>query len=208
MTNSRRRLDLSVIQVAASVLAAVTATVAASYLGVAGTVIGAAVASGVAAVANAVYGHSLHRTRERVRTVRGLPPMPIAVQGPPQLPPVTTPPRLRRFALVAVSLFAMVLAVVTGFEAIAGRPLADLLRGDTGSGTTLFGADAASTRTRQPSPAQTVTVTQSVVVTTPTVTRTAPAVTETSTPTVTTTPSSAPATSPSTSTSPSASSTP
>ena len=60
---------LSLTQLVATGLAAVTATVAASYLGVAGTVIGAAVASVLTAVGNAVYGTSLRTTRDRVREV-------------------------------------------------------------------------------------------------------------------------------------------
>jgi len=204
-TTNARRLDLSLTQVLTGVLAAVTATVAASYLGVAGTVIGAALASAVTVIANAVFGHSLRSTQAHVREVRGLPPMPPALDAAPQLPPVEASPWLRRIALGTVSLFAVVLTLVTGFEAVAGRPLADFLRGDSGSGTTLFG-DNAGTHQLVPSRATTVTVTQSVVVTTPTVTSTAPAVTETSTPTVTTTPTSTPPSS--TTETPSPSSTP
>lgn len=54
-------------QVAASGLAAVSATVAASYFGVAGTVIGAGLVSVIAVVASAVYSYSIRRTRSRVR---------------------------------------------------------------------------------------------------------------------------------------------
>jgi hypothetical protein len=62
-------LELSGTQLVAAALAAVTATVAGSYLGVSGTVIGAALASVLTAVGNAVYGHSLRSTRDRVREV-------------------------------------------------------------------------------------------------------------------------------------------
>jgi cytoskeletal protein RodZ len=134
--------------------------------------------------------------------------MPPAPVGPPQLPPARDLPRLRRFAVVGVSLFVGVLGLVTGVEAVAGRPLSDLLRGQSASGTTLFGASTGSEGTgTAPRGTQTVTVTQSVVVTTPTVTKTASPVTTTATPTVTQTgspapSSSAPSESPSPSTSP------
>jgi hypothetical protein len=62
-------VKISLIQVVATALAAITATVVASFLGVAGTVAGAAVASTMSVVGTAVYSHSLRRTRERVRTV-------------------------------------------------------------------------------------------------------------------------------------------
>ncbi|HWG23812.1 hypothetical protein [Actinospica sp.] len=51
------RLNLTTSQVAASALAACSASVVASYLGVAGTVIGAAVGSVVATTGAAIWGH-------------------------------------------------------------------------------------------------------------------------------------------------------
>lgn len=55
------RLNLTTSQVAASALAACSASIVASYLGVAGTVIGAAVGSVVATTGAAIWGH-LFRT--------------------------------------------------------------------------------------------------------------------------------------------------
>ena len=69
-----RRLNLSAIQVMASVLAAVTGALAASYLGVAGTIIGAAVFSFASTVGAAVYRHALGRATDRLRSTAGLPP--------------------------------------------------------------------------------------------------------------------------------------
>jgi hypothetical protein len=214
----RARLELSATQLIATALAAITATVAASYLGVSGTVIGAAVASVVSAIGNAVYSHSLRRTRDRMRgTVgagRGLParpgqalrpggragpPLPYRAQDSviagrmPVLPapvPAGSAPRQRsvwrRIAFGSVALFAALLAVVTGVEVVSGRPLSDLVRGSSGSGTSLFGSRqvAAGKARRAPhsAPIVTRTVTPSVVVTTPTVTHTATAVTRTATP--------------------------
>jgi hypothetical protein len=210
--------DLSATQLLATALAAVTATIAASYLGVSGTVIGAGVASVVSAIGNAVYGHSLRRTRERVRG------RPLAIQdsdathpagarAPERAPVLPSPAPVRPsaagrnpwrgIAIGSLSVFAAVLAVVTGVEMVAGRPLSDLVRGEAGTGTSVFGTGTGTststgtstgTGTGTPTggttpapgpPTVTRTVTPSVVVTTPTVTPTAPAPTGTATPTVT-----------------------
>jgi len=61
---------LSVTQMVASALAAVTTTWALSYLGVAGTVIGAGLASIVTVLGNHLYAQSIERTRHQVRTYR------------------------------------------------------------------------------------------------------------------------------------------
>ncbi|MEP7021561.1 MAG: hypothetical protein ABI808_12975 [Pseudonocardiales bacterium] len=189
------RLQLSATQLIASALAAVTATIAASYLGVSGTVIGAAIASVVTVTGNAVYGHSLHRTSERVRTVvpttaRWLPPVHPDLDPPPvPAEPLPRAPLTRKLALAAVAVFATVLALVTSVELIAGHPLSDLLRGTSSQGTTVFGTQPeSSNEPAQPAPTVTQTVVPKVVLTTPTVTQTAPAVTKTATPTVTPSP--------------------
>lgn len=219
------RLELSATQLVASALAAITATIAASYLGVSGTVVGAAVASVLTALGNAVYGHSLRSTGNRVREVvpgavrfapRAAPGDPtaalptarrsVADGQPPILPTPIGRPRperqslrpgpqrhpWRRLAIGAVTVFAAVLAVVTGIEVVGGRPISDLLRGNSGSGTTLFGGDNAAHAGPAAPPSEptvTQTVIPSVVVTTPTVTRTAAPVTQTTTPTTTPPPS-------------------
>jgi hypothetical protein len=218
------RFDLSVTQLVATALAAITATVVGSYLGVSGTVLGAAVASVVAAIGNAVYSHSLRSTRDRVREVvpvarfTGRPA--VAPAGPPTgerppVLPVSNPRRRERnpwrgIALGSISVFVAVLAVITGVEVVAGRPISDLVRGESGSGTSVFG-DAPQTSgggsTPSGTPTVTKTVTPSVIVTTPTATRTAPTVTKTVTPTATATPST-PATPSSPPTTPSSSSSP
>jgi hypothetical protein len=64
-----RTLDLSLSQVLAGALAAVSSAVAASYFGVAGTLLGAAVGSVIGTVATAVYRHSLSRTGRKVREI-------------------------------------------------------------------------------------------------------------------------------------------
>ncbi|HLI39003.1 MAG TPA: hypothetical protein VKV80_16940 [Streptosporangiaceae bacterium] len=66
----RPRLELSGIQLAASVLASVTGAILASGLGVAGTIAGTAVAAFASTAGGAVYKHYLARTGERLRAVR------------------------------------------------------------------------------------------------------------------------------------------
>jgi hypothetical protein len=200
--STRPRLQLSATQLIASVLAAITATIAASYLGVNGTVIGAGVASLLTVVGNAVYSHSIHKTGERVRTVapsaaRWIPTsaavradsasttvLPRLDSAPSRAertpPPIST---WRRASFTAVGLFAAVLAVLTSVELVTGRPISDLLRGTSGSGTTVFGSTQATSGTSTPVPQVTVTqtVVPTVVTETPTITQTAPAVTVTPT---------------------------
>jgi hypothetical protein len=186
----RPRFELSATQLLATALAAITATVAASFLGVTGTVIGAALASVVSAIGTAVYTHSLHHTRARVREAvpgRWREPASGDDNEPPETQPRVRQSRTRwhGVAIGSLALFATVLTLVTGVELVTGRPLSDLVRGDTGSGTSVFGTNAKNAAVEEPAPAPTVTktVTPSVVVVTPTVTQTAPAVTETAAPT-------------------------
>ena len=168
------RFSLSATQVIASALAATTATFAASYLGVAGTVIGAAVASVLTVVGNAVYSHSIRRTGERVRVA-----VPIAARWTPRdasarrrpAAAARARPRARGVADDGRRVRRRLRrrpARVTGVELVAGRPLTDVVRGTTGSGTTLFGDAVQQTTSAQtPTPTTTVTVTPSVVVVTP-----------------------------------------
>ena len=190
MSTDRPRLQLSATQILASALAAVTATFAASYLGVAGTVIGAGVASVLTVVGNAVYSHSLQRV------ARMAPPP--AAHRPAQVPAEhPARPSRRSWAMIAAAsagVFVGVLAMVTVVELAAGRPLSDVVRGRSGTGTSVLGDVGASTRTSTPpartsspaapSPAATVTVTPHVVTRTPTVTVTGAPTTVTQTPTV------------------------
>src|ERR671916_808240 len=67
---AKTTVPLSVVQVLAGALAAVSAAVVASTFGLAGTLLGAAVTSVVATVAGALYTHSLERARARIRIRR------------------------------------------------------------------------------------------------------------------------------------------
>lgn len=65
----RRRIDLSLPQVAGSAVAAVAAAVMASQLGVYGTIAGAGVMSVVATCGGSVFQHFFRRTGEQIREV-------------------------------------------------------------------------------------------------------------------------------------------
>lgn len=204
------RLHISATQLIASALAAVTATIAASFLGVSGTVIGAAVASVVTVLGNAVYGHSLRQTGNRVRTIvpAGVRWAPVASDGRSAGPdgrsagsgPATPRRRERKkstsprvLAAACVGMFALVLVLVTTVELVAGQPLSDLLRGRSGSGTSLLGGDPEprsqpGPTPSTPRPSSTVIRPAHVVPGTPTVTVTAPPSTTTVTPSPTTQP--------------------
>ncbi|MCU1657707.1 MAG: putative secreted protein [Pseudonocardiales bacterium] len=221
--HARSRLQLSATQLAASALAAVTATIAASFLGTNGTVIGAAIAAVVTVTGNAVYSHSIHRTRERVRSVGGrgprddVPPTtPVPAGSKPRRTRTIEPRTVRRLGLAAVGLFAATLAILTGIEVVAGGPVSALVRGNSASGTTVFGSQPQNTTTTTTTTNPTGTVTQTVVpkvvTSTPTTTRTAapvtvmptattPATLRTTTRTATSTPT--PSATPTTSTAPS-----
>jgi hypothetical protein len=165
--------QLSVTQILASVLAAVTATFAASYFGVSGTIIGAALASVVTVVGNAVYSHSIQRTGERVRNAVPIPVWPplnaraATARHVPPAPPETAAlpgsrgPVLgwRHAAVAAAGLFLVIAGIVTGIELAAGRPLANLVHDRSGSGTSLFGGShpTSSTTPATPTPAATPT---------------------------------------------------
>ncbi|QIQ02242.1 hypothetical protein [Streptomyces liangshanensis] len=151
---SRKRLDLSVPQVAGSAVAAITAAVLASQLGVYGTVIGAGVVSVVATCGASVFQHVFRRTGEQIRVV--------TVQAKPkgrQVPAAPTPPRpspaaagevpprdgefgeatvhgtrvrgWKRPVRAAVVVFLVAMIGITGFELISGRDLSG------GKGTTV-----------------------------------------------------------------------
>ena len=138
----RRRLDLSLTQVVAGALAAVSAAWAASMLGVAGTVIGAAVVSVTITVLSAVYQHGARRTSERLRARRRAELAGHPVAAPPDsdddedfdlqrtmvLPALDLEDergyRWGRIALLSLGVFLLAMAAVTVLELATGRTLA------------------------------------------------------------------------------------
>ncbi|HMG61555.1 MAG TPA: hypothetical protein VK599_01275 [Streptosporangiaceae bacterium] len=162
-TSGRRRLDLSLVQVAASALAAVVAAVLASELGVYGTIAGAAVVSIGATTGAAVFQHLFRRTGEELRS--RVPAGTAADPSPAQqsLPgeSVSTyrsgtrirPKGRLTYALVAGLVFALAMGAVTVVELVAGKPLAAVVRNEPGNGTSWGGAagDGAPVPARTPS---------------------------------------------------------
>lgn len=159
VAEAKPKLNVSVVQVAGSALAAVTAAVVASSFGVAGTVIGAAVVSAVATAATSIYTSSLRRANDRLLTLQVLQgrvrrrpgPADIAVGGatgekptaatavvvpaaePPadhRVPAIEARPRRGALLVATVAAFLLAMAVVTGVELVAGHPLSSLFGGE------------------------------------------------------------------------------
>jgi hypothetical protein len=153
---ARPRLELSVPKVLAGALAAASAAVAASWLGVGGTVAGAVIASVVVSVTTALYAHPLERssqviretlpvvpTRYRASDAAGATETMVLDAAEPQPEPDASAPAdrpSRRISWAAVALSSIVilvvgLGVVTGVEALLGRPVSALT--GHGGGTTI-----------------------------------------------------------------------
>ena len=161
------RLEVSGTQVAASVLASVSAAVVASFFGVAGTIIGAGVVSVVATIGSAAYSLGIRRTKHRlhklqtlritrplpsVRTEDGKPGPAVPVATDPE-PVGTTDPEdaagwrgwlaERRWGVAAgvALVFVISLASVTLLELVGDRTLGNESSGSarTSIGALLFG---------------------------------------------------------------------
>lgn len=162
-------MEVSGIQLTATVLAAVTGALLASSLGVVGTITGTAVASAASTLGTAVYRHYLGRTRERIRDVapvivrqaRWRPSAGTGANAPARVydqidvvdVPVDRSGRRRvwrRYGVPALAAFVLVLACITGFELAAGKPISSLVWGKSGNGTSigsLFSGNGTSTKT-------------------------------------------------------------
>lgn len=154
----RRRVDLSVPQVAGSAVAAVVAAKLASYFGVYGTILGAGVVSVVATCGGSLFQHFFSRTGEQIRgaAVAARP----AEQAPPA-PGVFTEGTVyrarirgrRRPVLAAALVFGLALAGITTYELVSGHSFGG------GTGTTVSDAVRGSTSSKSrgdvspPSPA-------------------------------------------------------
>jgi hypothetical protein len=164
---------LSLPQIAAGALAAVTAAVAASFLGVAGTLIGAAVASVVSTLATTMYSTSLSHAARASRTLvvrRILAPgeptptdVPAAAvpttEGAPTGPAGATTSiwrnvRWKPVALVAGLVFVAAMAVVSVSELALGHPLSN--SGESGTTLSNLGGSSSQVPTT-PTPAGTPT---------------------------------------------------
>ncbi|MFJ4928233.1 hypothetical protein [Streptomyces sp. NPDC088736] len=136
----RKRLELSLPQVAGSAVAAVVAAKLASYFGVYGTILGAGLVSIVATCGGTVFQHFFKRTGEQLRDVT-VQAKPAARQTPgesvPSAPARFVPSPAGEFGegtvyrarvrswkrpLVAAALvFGVTMAGVTTYELVAGR---------------------------------------------------------------------------------------
>jgi hypothetical protein len=200
--DGKDKIQLSVAQIAASCLAAVSAAVLCSLFGVAGTVIGTAVASLIATIGSALYAHSMRRTKARLRRLHqagaAAPPLTEVVktarqQGRQWLSQI----QWRLVGIGTVVVFVVAIGVVTIIEFSAGESLSALFGvshsgGRESSITSLVGkgphgkhhhkpkpTPSPSSSSSSPAPTKTVTVspspTKTVTVTpTPPVTPTSP----------------------------------
>jgi hypothetical protein len=181
------RIQLSVAQLAASSLAALSAAVICSFFGVAGTVIGAAIASVVATTGSALYSYSLRRTRARLRRLHqaGAASPPFAEvfkTARQQGQRIWSELPLRLLAIGVAVVFVVSFGVITVIELGTGEPLSSAVKGHSGSGTSFFGGHG-SKHTPKPKPTDTPSASPtSTRTTTPTPT-TSPTVTPTPSPT-------------------------
>ncbi|WP_328447167.1 hypothetical protein OG780_11205 [Streptomyces sp. NBC_00386] len=137
----KRRLDLSVPQVAGSAVAAVVAAKLASYFGVYGTILGAGLVSVVATCGGTLFQHFFRRTGEQFRDVTVQPgPKPRQLSGVPGEFGEGTVYRARvknwKRPLVATALvFGVTMAGITTYEAVSGQSF-------SGDGTSTTVGDA------------------------------------------------------------------
>ncbi|MFF2363581.1 hypothetical protein ACFVU0_12795 [Streptomyces sp. NPDC058122] len=137
----KRRLDLSVPQVAGSAVAAVVAAKLASYFGVYGTILGAGLVSVVATCGGTVFQHFFKRTGEQIREAK-VPPQP-KPRTPPGHPGEFTEGTVYRARvtswkrpLVATALvFGVTMAGITTYETVSGQSF-------SGDGTSTTVGDA------------------------------------------------------------------
>ncbi|MEU9046765.1 MULTISPECIES: hypothetical protein [unclassified Kitasatospora] len=169
----RKRIDLSVAQVAAGALAAVVGALLASELGVYGTIMGAAVVSVGATTGGAVLQHVFRRTGEQLRdavdrgpiqTANTLRQVPAEHEAPPR-PSVITAEwsepqvvRARRrwtwktYAVVSGLVFVLAMTPIVAFELATGQPVSATVKGESGSGTSFGGSVAPKSSQPQDAP--------------------------------------------------------
>jgi len=140
----RKRIDLSVAQVAGSAVAAVLAAVLASSFGVYGTIAGAGVVSVIATCGGSLFQHLFTRTGEQLRP--GRTPVGVTMAAAPQAPPAPgeftegTVYRARvrgwkRLASAAAVVFGIAMTGITVYELASGESLSG--RGGTTVGDAL-----------------------------------------------------------------------
>ncbi|QUW79056.1 hypothetical protein SMIR_08040 [Streptomyces mirabilis] len=136
----RRRVDLSLPQVAGSAVAAVVAAKLASYFGVYGTILGAGVVSAIATCGGTVFQHFFKRTGEQLRDVT-VQAKPRAQQAP--VPGAFTEGTVyrarvkswKRPVVAAALVFGVTMAGITTYELVSGQSF-------SGAGTSTTVGDA------------------------------------------------------------------
>ncbi|WP_079071912.1 hypothetical protein [Streptomyces yokosukanensis] len=135
----RKRIDLSVPQVAGSALAAVVAAKLASYFGVYGTILGAGIVSIVATCGGSLFQHFFKRTGQQLRDAT------VTARPREEAPPVPgefgegTVYRARvrswrRPVVAAAVVFGVTMAGITTYELVSGSSFSG------GTGTTVSDA--------------------------------------------------------------------
>ncbi|MCX4979142.1 hypothetical protein [Streptomyces sp. NBC_00620] len=122
----KKRLDLSVPQVAGSAVAAVVAAKLASYFGVYGTMLGAGLVSVVATCGGTVFQHFFKRTGEQIRdvTVQAKPKAQQAPAAGEFTEGTVYRARVRswrRPVVAAALVFGVTMAGITTYELVSGR---------------------------------------------------------------------------------------
>ncbi|MFE5085668.1 hypothetical protein [Streptomyces mirabilis] len=136
----RKRVDLSLPQVAGSAVAAVVAAKLASYFGVYGTILGAGVVSAIATCGGTVFQHFFKRTGEQLRDV--------TVQAKPRPEQALVPGAFtegtvyrarvkswKRPVVAAALVFGVTMAGITTYELVSGQSF-------SGGGTSTTVGDA------------------------------------------------------------------
>ncbi|MFD4562573.1 hypothetical protein ACFWP5_51160 [Streptomyces sp. NPDC058469] len=135
----KKRIDLSVPQVAGSAVAAVVAAKLASYFGVYGTILGAGVVSAIATSGGSVFQHFFSRTGAQLREATVTAKAPEQTPAPPGRFTEGTVYRARvgswkRPVLAAALVFGVTMTGITVYELVSG----DSFSG--GKGTTVSAA--------------------------------------------------------------------
>ncbi|AOR31662.1 hypothetical protein BFF78_11895 [Streptomyces fodineus] len=143
----RKRIDLSVPQVAGSALAAVVAAKLASYFGVYGTILGAGVVSAVATCGGTLFQHFFKRTGEQFKEVTvAARPRGQAPAAPGEFTEGTVyrarVKSWRRPVAAAAVVFGVTMAGITTYELVSGNSFSG------GTGTTV--GDAVTGRGASP----------------------------------------------------------
>ena len=189
MSDDKQKVDINVVQVVASALAAVSSAVLLSTVGVAGTIIGAAIGSVIATVGASIYSYSLRISRERVQAAQaaavarmsrvrtGVSTRSIELEDEPhdegRAPWREALARLpwKWIATVSGAIFVIAMVVILSFELLTGESISKRTGGTdgTGSRTSLgFGSSSSTSKSPTPTPSPTATGSASPTTTAPT----------------------------------------